>query len=61
MSTSYLKPTTKGMRQPLENGSVSDMIVQPSRFAEFGGLKSPSKIGKRNAQAIRKPGQTEHK
>ncbi len=57
----YLKPSTKGMRQPLENGSVSDMIVQPKRFAELGGLKSPSKIGKRNTMAVRRPGQTEHK
>lgn len=61
MSTSYLKPSTRGMRQPLENGSVSDMIVQPARFAQIGGLKSPSKIGKKNTMAIRKPGQSEHK
>ncbi len=61
MSTNYLKPSTKGMRQPLENGSVSDMIVQPARFAEIGGLTRPGKIGKRNTMAIRKPGQSEHK
>lgn len=61
MASNYLKPTTKGMRQPLDNGSQQDMIVNPPRWAELGGLKSAAKIGKRNAQAIRKPGQSEHK
>lgn len=61
MSTNYLKPTTKGMRQPLDNGSQSDMIVNPPRWAELGGLKSASKIGKKNSMAVRRPGQTEHK
>lgn len=61
MSTSYLKPSTRGMRQPLENGSVGDMISNPPRFAQIGGLTGSSKIGKKNTMAIRKPGQTEHK
>lgn len=61
MSTGYLKPTTKGMRQPLENGSVGDFISNPPRWAEIGGLKNASKIGKKNTMAIRKPGQSEHK
>ncbi len=59
--TSYLKPTTKGMRGPLDNGSASDMFVNPPRYAEIGGLKSASKIGPRNKMAVKKPGQTEHK
>ena len=58
---SYLKPTTKGMRGPLDNGSASEMFVNPPRFAELGGLTRPSKIGKKNNMKIRKPGQTEHK
>ena len=61
MSSSYLKPSTKGMRQPLENGSSSSFIVNPPRFAEIGGLTRPGKIGKKNTMAVRKPGQTEHK
>lgn len=61
MSTNYLKPTTKGMRQPLDNGSQSDMIVNPPRWAELGGLKSAGKIGKKNSMAVRRPGQTENK
>ncbi len=62
MSTGYLKPTTKGMRAPLDNGSQGDMIVNPPRWAELGGLKNASKISKkRMGMAVKKPGQTEHK
>lgn len=61
MATSYLKPTTKGMRQPLDNGSASDMIVNPPRWAELGGLKNASKIGKKNTMGVKRPGLTEHK
>jgi hypothetical protein len=61
MSTSYLKPSTKGMRAPLENGSVGDMISNPPRWAQIGGLKSAAKIGKRNTMSVKRPGQSEHK
>lgn len=61
MSSSYLKPSTKGMRQPLENGSQSDMVVNPPRWAELGGLTRAGKIGKRNQMTVKRPGQTEHK
>lgn len=59
--SNYLKPSTRGMRDPLSNGSPSDMIANPPRFAELGGLTRPSKIGKRNPMGIRRPGQTESK
>lgn len=59
--TNYLKPSTKGMRNPMDNGSPGDMISNPPRFAQIGGLTGPGKIGKRNTMAIRKPGQSEHK
>lgn len=61
MATNYLKPTTRGMRQPLDNGSAADYIINPPRWAELGGLKSASKIGKKNAMTVKRPGQTEHK
>lgn len=61
MSTNYLKPSTKGMREPLSNGSQGDMIVNPPRWAELGGLTSSKKIGKRNQMTIKRPGQSEHK
>lgn len=60
-NSSYLKPTTKGMRGPLDNGSASDMFVNPPRYAELGGLTTAAKIGKKNKMAVRKPGQSEHK
>ncbi len=56
---SFLKPTTKGLRGQLDNGSTSDRIVNPPRFAQMGGLTSPSKIGKKNTMSVKKPGQTE--
>lgn len=60
MSKRLLAPTTKGYRQPLENGSPNDLIVNPPRWAEMGGLKSARKIGGKNTMKVRKPGQTEH-
>lgn len=59
--SSYLKPTTKGLRSPLDNGSQSDMVVNPPRFAEIGGLTRPNKIGKKNQMGVKRPGSTEHK
>ena len=57
--TSYLKPSTKGMRGPLDNGSVSDMIVNPPRYCELGGLTSASKLGpKGNTMKVKPPGST---
>lgn len=61
MSSNYLKPSTKGMRAPLDNGSTSDMIVNPPRWAQLGGLKSASKIGKKNTMGVKKPGSTINK
>ena len=60
--TTYLKPTTRGMRSPQDNGSASDMIVNPPRYAELGGLTSARKMGpKGNTMKVRPPGQTQHK
>lgn len=58
-ANSYLKPTTRGMRAPQDNGSPADKIANPPRYAEIGGLKSASKIGKKNSMTLRKPGATE--
>lgn len=58
----YLAPTTAGRRNPQDNGNPkSDMIAQPPRYAEIGGLTSASKTGKRHGMAVRKPGSTIHK
>ncbi len=55
--SSFLKPTTKGQRGPLDNGPGPEgKIANPPRFAQLGGLTSPSKIGPKNKMAVRKPG-----
>jgi hypothetical protein len=61
MSTSYLKPSTRGMRQPLDNGSTSDLVVNPPRFAQIGGLTSARKLPKKNTMTVKRPGSSEHK
>ncbi len=60
MSNRLLAPTTKGHRQPLDNGNPNDRIANPPRFAEMGGLTSPKKIKGDNKMRIKKPGSTEH-
>ncbi len=59
MSKGLYKPTTRGMRRPLDNTIDGGMIVQPPRFPELGGLKNASKIGKKNRMSLRKPGSSE--
>lgn len=57
----YLAPTTRGRRDPLDNGTTNSFIVQPPRFMDrYGGLTRASKIGKRNTMTVKKPGSTEH-
>lgn len=53
----FLKPTTKGMRGPLDNGNPSGKIDNPPRMAQLGGLTSTSKIRKGSkGMTVRKPG-----
>jgi hypothetical protein len=60
--SSYLKPSTKGMRDPLDNGPGPEgKIANPPRFAQLGGLTSASKVGPRNKMSVRKPGASESK
>ena len=44
-------------RDPLSNVIDDGMIVNPPRFAELGGLSSPSKTF-RNSMTIKKPAAT---
>lgn len=61
-SSTYLKPTTRGLRNPQDNGSPSDLIANPPRYAEIGGLTSARKLGQKgNAMKVRAPGNTQHK
>lgn len=57
MASGYLKPTTRGMRGPQDNGPGPEgKIANPPRYAQLGGLTSASKVGPKNKMAVRKPG-----
>mgnify|MGYP001608982824 CR=1 FL=1 len=56
----YLKPSSRGRREPLDNGRMNGRVVNPPRMAELGGLSSPRKGNamKKNNLSIKKPGDT---
>lgn len=56
----YLKPSSKGRREILDNARMNNRVVNPPRMAQLGGLSSPRKRGaqSKNNLSIRKPGDT---
>ena len=56
----YLKPSSRGRREALDNGRMNGRVVNPPRMAQLGGLSSPRKKGAMTANnlKIRKPGDT---
>ncbi len=60
MSTSYLKPSSKGKRGELDNGRNNGRIVNPPLMAALGGLASVRKKGamNKNSLGLKKPGDT---
>ena len=56
----YLKPSSRGRREALDNGRINGRIVNPPRMAALGGLKSVKRRGamEKNNLSIRKPGDT---
>lgn len=56
----YLKPSSKGKRDPLSNSKNNGRIINPPRMAELGGLSSPKKSGamSKNNLGLKKPGDT---
>lgn len=54
----FLKPRSKGIRDPLSNAKMNGRVMNPPRMAELGGLTSPKKKGAitKNSLTIRKPG-----
>ena len=56
----YLKPSSRGRREALDNSRMNGRIVNPPRMAELGGLSSPKRRGAMAANnlKIRKPGDT---
>ena len=56
----YLKPSSKGIREPLSNAQMNGRVMNPPRMAALGGLKSPKKKGamQQNSLKIKRPGDT---
>ncbi len=54
----YLKPSSKGIRDPLSTDQQNGRITNPPRWAQIGGLKNRTKAFFKNAMGIRKPGDT---
>jgi len=60
MTTKYLEPSAKGVRQPLDNRQDNGPVVNPPRMNQFGGLDKVSEAYGpfKNKFAIKKPGQS---
>ena len=60
MASEYLKPSSKGTRDPISNAKTNGRIMNPPRMAELGGLSSARKSGamSKNMLVIKKPGDT---
>ena len=44
MATNMFAPSGTGLRQPTDPKKNNGNIINPLRYAEMGGLKSPSKV-----------------
>jgi len=51
----FLEPSAEGLRKPTDPQKENGQIINPPRFAEFGGLDRPSRIAQENALSISKP------
>lgn len=58
---SYLKPSSRGRREILDNARGNNRVVNPPRMAQLGGLSSPRKRGgmTSNNLKIKAPGDTQ--
>ena len=58
MTSKYLEPSSKGMRQPLDTSKQNGPVINPPRMNQFGGLdkiKEPYGLYKNNMTIV-KPG-----
>lgn len=60
MSSDYLKPSSRGKRDPLSNSKSNGRIINVPRMAELGGLSTVKKRGAMTANdlKLKKPGDT---
>jgi hypothetical protein len=56
MASEFLKPSNAGLRQPTDAQKENGQIINPPRYAEFGGLDKATRIKDVNPLAVVKPG-----
>lgn len=44
MTTKFLQPPAGGLRKPTDAAQINGNIVNPPRYAEYGGLRGPSRV-----------------
>jgi len=40
----FLAPSDAGLRRPTDANQINGVVVNPPRFAEYGGLRNPSRV-----------------
>lgn len=58
MTSRIVNPPVPPLRRPTDAAQENGRFINPPRYAQFGGLHSPSKTAKRNPLAVVKPGQS---
>lgn len=54
MGTRFLEPSTAGLRKPNDTQKENGQIINPPRYAEFGGLDKASRVSQKNNLTIKK-------
>jgi hypothetical protein len=44
MSSKFLQPSGAGLRQPTDPQQINGQIINPPRYAEYGGLRGPDRV-----------------
>lgn len=55
MPSRFLEPSNAGLRQPTDPQKENGQIINPPRYAEYGGLDSGKRIAQKNPLTITKP------
>jgi hypothetical protein len=55
MTTRFLEPSGEGLRKPTDTQKENGQIINPPRYAEFGGLDRADRIKQKNPLTISKP------
>jgi hypothetical protein len=44
MSSNFMKPSSSGLRMPTDPGQINGVVINPPRYAEYGGLRGPDRV-----------------